>query len=218
MTELDENKILQAGIKPADHVQDAEAVEAESKATSNRERWILLVVAAIIILLDQGSKSVVESTLALYTYYAPIPALENIFRISHVTNTGVAFGLFPDGNLLFTLVALIVSVVIIIYNFRLAPGHRLLRLALGLQLGGAIGNLIDRLQQGYVTDFMDFGPWPVWNIADLAVVSGTVLLVWIMYQEEREEKKRAESLLEPNNQLDIQSESRTQQVDESSES
>jgi signal peptidase II len=111
-----------------------------------------------------------------------------------------------------------VSVVIIIYNFRLAPGHRLLRLALGLQLGGAIGNLIDRLQQGYVTDFMDFGLWPVWNIADLAVVSGTVLLVWIMYQEEREEKKRAESLLEPNNQLDIQSESRTQQVDESSES
>ena len=111
MTELDENKILQA----------VEAVETETKATSNRERWILLVVAAIIILLDQGSKSVVESTLALYTYYAPIPALENIFRISHVTNTGVAFGLFPDGNLLFTLVALIVAIVTLVALFVTDP-------------------------------------------------------------------------------------------------
>jgi signal peptidase II len=156
--------------------------------------------------------------LALYTYYAPIPALENIFRISHVTNTGVAFGLFPDGNLLFTLVALIVSIVIIVYNFRLTPGHRLLRLALGLQVGGALGNLIDRLQQGYVTDFMDFGPWPVWNVADLAVVSGTVLLVWIMYREERAEKKRAESISEPNTQPESQSKARSQPIDESSKS
>jgi len=201
MTELDENKILQA----------IEPIETETKATSNRERWVLLVVAAIVILLDQGSKSVVESTLALYTYYAPIPALENIFRISHVTNTGVAFGLFPDGNLLFTVVALIVSIVIIVYNFRLAPGHRLLRLALGLQLGGALGNLIDRLQQGYVTDFMDFGPWPVWNIADLAVVSGTILLVWIMYQEERQEKRQEQS------QPDSQSDVRARQINESSD-
>ena len=201
MTELDENKILQA----------IEPIETETKATSNRERWVLLVVAAIVILLDQGSKSVVESTLALYTYYAPIPALENIFRISHVTNTGVAFGLFPDGNLLFTVVALIVSIVNIVYNFRLAPGHRLLRLALGLQLGGALGNLIDRLQQGYVTDFMDFGPWPVWNIADLAVVSGTILLVWIMYQEERQEKRQEQS------QPDSQSDVRARQINESSD-
>jgi signal peptidase II len=208
MSELDENKIFQA----------VESVETETKAPSNSERWILFVVAAIIILLDQGSKSVVESTLALYTYYAPIPALENIFRISHVTNTGVAFGLFPDGNLLFTLVALIVSIVIIVYNFRLTPGHRLLRLALGLQVGGALGNLIDRLQQGYVTDFMDFGPWPVWNVADLAVVSGTVLLVWIMYREERAEKKRAESISEPNTQPESQSKARSQPIDESSKS
>jgi signal peptidase II len=119
---------------------------------------------------------------------------------------------------LFTLVALIVSTAIIIYNFRLEPGHRMLRLALGLQLGGAIGNLIDRLQRGFVTDFMDFGPWPVWNIADLAVVSGTVLLIWIMYQEEREEKKRAASMPEPNSRLDVPSDAQAQEVDEGSNS
>ena len=206
MTELDKNKTLKA------------EAPAATESTSNKERWILLIVALIIILLDQWSKSLVESKLALYTYYAPFPALENIFRISHVTNTGVAFGLFPDGNLIFTLVALIVSIVIIVYNFMLAPGHRLLRLALGLQLGGALGNLIDRLQQGYVTDFMDFGPWPVWNIADLAVVSGTALLVWIMYREEREEKKRAATMSEPNTHLENQTEVNTQQLDESSNS
>ena len=216
MTELDENQILQAGIESKDNPVDIESAETETKSASSRERWILIIVAALIILLDQGSKTIVRSTLELYTYFAPIPGLENFFRITHITNTGVAFGLFPDGNLLFTLVALIVSTAIIIYNFRLETGHRMLRLALGLQLGGALGNLIDRLQRGFVTDFMDFGPWPVWNIADLAVVSGTVLLIWIMYQEEREEKKRAASMPEPNSRLDVPSDAQAQEVDEGS--
>jgi signal peptidase II len=162
--------------------------ETEIKPASNRERWILYIVAITVIVLDQWSKYLVKANLELYTYYAPIPEIENFFRLSHVTNTGMAFGLFPSGGWLFTLLAPIVSIAIIIYNQKLEPGNRLLRLALGLQLGGALGNLIDRLTQGYVTDFMDFGPWPVWNIADLAVVSGTVLLAFVLFQEERQAK------------------------------
>jgi len=218
MSESEENSILET---PAGtETQDGEVggTENEGNPASKRERWILFVIAAIIILLDQGSKYIVKSTLELYTYYAPIPELENFFRITHITNTGVAFGLFPNGNLLFTIVALIVSVAIIIYNSRLEPGNRLLRLALGLQLGGAMGNLIDRLQQGSVTDFMDFGPWPVWNIADLAVVSGTILLVLIMYLEERREKELSAGESDPEGQTKGHSKATVQQFDESSTS
>lgn len=173
----------------------SERVPGEEIANpANRyEKWILYIVAATVILLDQWSKNVVKTYLDVNTYFAPIPEIQNFFRITHVTNTGMAFGLFPGGSWLFTLLAPIVSIAIIIYNQKLELGNRLLRLALGLQLGGALGNLIDRLTQGFVTDFMDFGPWPVWNIADLAVVSGTLLLAVVLFQEEREAKK-SESL------------------------
>ena len=65
----------------------------------------------------------------------------------------------------------------------------MLRLALGLQLGGALGNLIDRFRIGHVTDFFDFGPWPVFNFADFFVVSGAILLAWIFWQEDRQANK-----------------------------
>ncbi len=182
------------------------APQEEGKPVHKYERWILYIVATSVILLDQWSKSLVKSNLELYTYYAPIPALKNFFRITHVTNTGMAFGLFPGGSWIFTLLAPIVSIAIIIYNQKLELGNRLLRLALGLQLGGALGNLIDRITQGYVTDFMDFGPWPVWNIADLAVVSGTVLLAFVLFQEEREAKASAVKESEENDQADDQAE------------
>jgi signal peptidase II len=213
MTKSSENVISDIPANKNERDQENETTEATSKQSSNRERWILFIVAGIIILLDQASKNLVESSLALYTYYAPIPELENIFRITHISNTGVAFGLFQNGNTVFAIFAVIVAIAIIIYNFKLEPGHKLLRLALGLQVGGALGNLIDRTRQGYVTDFMDFGPWPVWNIADLAIVSGTILLVLIMFREEREEKRlAAEKSTEP------QTETTAQQFDESSTS
>lgn len=180
--------------------------ETENKPTNRFERWILYIVAISVILLDQWTKQLVKTSLELYTYYAPIPALKNFFRITHVTNTGMAFGLFPSGSFLFTLLAPIVSIAIIVYNQKLELGNPLLRLALGLQLGGALGNLIDRLTQGYVTDFMDFGPWPVWNIADLAVVTGTALLAFVLFQEERQAKKSNSESLGEDDQTDDQSE------------
>jgi len=180
--------------------------ETENKPTNRFERWILYIVAVSVILLDQWTKQLVKTSLELYTYYAPIPALKNFFRITHVTNTGMAFGLFPSGSFLFTLLAPIVSIAIVVYNQKLELGNPLLRLALGLQLGGALGNLIDRLTQGYVTDFMDFGPWPVWNIADLAVVTGTALLAFVLFQEERQAKKSNSESLGEDDQTDDQSE------------
>ncbi len=215
MTESGENQIAETLDDTAEQVEEQEATETENKSSRSWEWLILFLVAGMIILFDQYSKYLVESSLPLFTYYAPIPELENIFRITHVSNTGVAFGLFQDGNSIFTILAIIVSIAIIIYNARLESGHKLLRLALGLQMGGALGNMIDRTRQGYVTDFMDIGPWPVWNVADLAIVSGTILLVLIMFREEREEQRAAALKAADDDQAEPQTEVIGPQVDES---
>jgi signal peptidase II len=177
-------------------VQEDERSAAPPRATLT-EQSLLLLVAAGAIIADQVSKLVVEQQLALNRSWAPFPEYAHLFRITHVSNTGAAFGLFPSGSLLFGFVAAIVSVLILFYNYRLTAGHRLLRAALGLQMGGALGNLIDRLRIGHVTDFLDFGPWPVFNLADLWIVSGVVLLGLLMLHEERAALRARRALIPP---------------------
>ncbi len=154
---------------------------------SLREKTVLLVVTAVVLVFDQFSKYIVEAHLPLYTSWTPWPAFAHLFQFTHATNTGAAFGLFPGGSLFFTVVAVIVSLFILFYNHTLPGGQRVLRLGLGLQMGGALGNLIDRLRLGHVTDFLDFGPWPVFNLADMAIVTGVVVLALLMLQEWRVE-------------------------------
>lgn len=138
-------------------------------------------IAGIVILLDQLSKYLVEALLPLYRSWSPIELIPAL-RISHVSNSGSAFGLFPAQSQLFAWAALFVAIGIVIYNFKLGAGQTPLRFALGLQLGGALGNLIDRLRMGHVTDFIDFGPW-VFNLADVAIILGALMLAWVLWQE-----------------------------------
>ena len=161
---------------------------SERTINSNRERWLLFAIAGLVLILDILSKEIIRNNLPLYTYWAPFPALEQFFRFTHKSNTGVAFGLFQNANLLFAIFASIVSIGIIFFNQKLEPGNALLRIALGLQLGGALGNLIDRILFGSVTDFLDFGPWPVFNVADTAVVAGVLLMGFVILREERREQ------------------------------
>ncbi len=154
------------------------------------ERLILFIVALVAIGLDQFTKYLVESNLALFEVYAPIPSLESVFRIFHIYNTGATFGLFAGGGDIFRYLAIVVSLGIIYYNHILPGNQRLLRLALGLQMGGALGNMIDRFRLGHVTDFIDIGPWYIFNLADLAVVSGAVILGVLVWRESRELKAR----------------------------
>lgn len=158
--------------------------EAAPPATLS-ERAILLIVAAVIILFDHLTKLIIEATLPLYQSWTPFEALPFV-RITHVSNTGAAFGIFPEANMVFMVIAIGVSLFIVGYNYHLPGQHRLLRLALGLQLGGAIGNLIDRFRLGHVTDFVDIGPLAVFNVADAAIVSGVAALVIVMLAEEWE--------------------------------
>jgi len=158
----------------------------EQKA-SGKERVLTYIVASSILLLDLLTKLVVEDRLRINENYVPIESLEPFFKITHVSNTGAAFGLFPSGSKVIMVIAVIVSIVIIVYNQKLPANHKLFRLALGLQLGGALGNLLSRIRIGHVTDFLDFGPWPVSNVADISIVLGTILLGLLMILEKEEE-------------------------------
>jgi signal peptidase II len=110
-----------------------------------------------------------------------------------VTNTGAAFGLFQNANLFFVIVGIVVSTAIVVYHRFVPDGMWLVRLSLGLQLGGALGNLIDRLTVGHVIDFLDFQIWPVFNVADSSIVCGAILLALLILWEERQEKRGLES-------------------------
>jgi len=169
---------------------DVPAGDNENPASFG-EKSLLFLVMGLVLIVDQLTKYIVESWLEFNTSWAPIPALENIFRFTHVTNTGAAFGLFPGGSAIIMVIAVVVSLFIIIYNTKLPANHYLYRVALGLMLGGALGNFIDRVRQGYVTDFMDIGPWPVWNVSDLCVVTGVILLMFLMFMEQRREAAAA---------------------------
>ena len=161
--------------------------------------WILPVTAAGVVLVDQLSKYLVVTRLREGQSCDLAPWLAPIFHITHVTNTGAAFGLFRGLGGLFVVVAVVVIAVILLYSHELSAGPRLTRVALGLQLGGAIGNnLVDRLRQGYVVDFIDlnFWPlreWPVFNVADSSIVAGVIVLALLMVREEwlAREKKQA---------------------------
>lgn len=156
---------------------------SESKARSRWARLVLPLAAALVLLADQGSKYIVVNSLRRYEEWVPIPALQWLFAITYTTNTGAAFGIFPDGSLFFTVIAVVVAVVILVYHRQLAAHQWLLRFSLGLQLGGALGNLLDRLIRGYVVDFIYFKFWPVFNVADSCIVVGVALMAYFLLKE-----------------------------------
>lgn len=139
-----------------------------------------------VVTLDQVTKALVVSNLALYESWAPIESLSHLFTITYTTNTGAAFGILPNKSLVFLVIDVIIIIGLLYYYFTLSTkGDWPTRLALGLMLGGASGNLIDRVRQGHVTDFIHFSFWPVFNIADSCIVIGVVLLTAILLWQDR---------------------------------
>jgi signal peptidase II len=142
---------------------------------------LFLGLAALVVLLDQATKRLAEDRLEKTGVRSiPLPGVGDYLRFTYVENRGAAFGLLQDQTAFFVFVGvLVVGVIAASYRYLPRSGFRL-HLALGLQLGGAIGNLIDRIRQGYVVDFVDFGYhsnwWPVFNVADSAIVVGVALL------------------------------------------
>jgi len=148
-------------------------------------------IAGGIIILDQWTKFLLRSNLAVGETWSPWPWLAPYARVVHWYNTGVAFGMFQDNNILFLALALIVSAGILYYFPRVPRSEWALRLALSMQLGGALGNAIDRIQFGYVIDFISVGNFPVWNVADASITMGVVVLLAGIWLQERNAKKAA---------------------------
>jgi len=172
---------------------------------------LLFSLTLFLLALDQATKYLVRQNLAVNEAWAPIPALSKIFTITHVRNTGVAFGQLPGLGWIFMLVNIGVLVAVLVYYPRIPAGNWLLRLAMPLVLAGDLGNVIDRLRTAflhsqvtgsfwaslpyaYVTDFFDFKIWAVFNIADLCVVSGTAIIAWVLWQAEKTEMAKEQSL------------------------
>jgi signal peptidase II len=165
----------------------------------NPKQSFALGAFAISLPLDLITKLLVERNLS---YADRIPVIEGFFYLTHVRNPGAAFGLFSDGDpqtRMFVFIAISIAAVLIILSFfrQLAPGDRLSALALGLILGGAVGNLIDRIFRGEVVDFLHFKiwrgySWPDFNFADSFIVVGVGLLVLELLASEGEDRAAAE--------------------------
>ena len=156
-----------------------------------RDYLMLLGLAGVIIALDQWTKWLVRTNLPFEGTWLPgwLNWLSPYARIVYWSNSGAAFGSFQNGNSVFTVLAILVIAAIIYYFPRVEAGDWTLRLAMGLQMGGASGNLIDRLLIGKVTDFISIGTFPVFNVSDSSITVGVIVLLLGVWIKERAEKK-----------------------------
>lgn len=152
----------------------------------------MLVTAGLVILIDQAVKYFVSAALPLGAAWSPLPGPNPLIQIVHAANTGFAFGLFKNLGVVSILVPLIISGFIVFYVRRLRADQKFMAVALGLTLGGALGNVIDRLRIGYVIDYFDIGVGALRNasnFADWSIVLGVILLSVAMLLEERKQKQ-----------------------------
>ncbi len=162
---------------------------------------ILIAIAGTIVFLDQLTKNAVRQSLNYGESWMPLEWLAPYARILHIQNTGAAFGMFKDGSLIFTGLAILVTIFIIYYYPQVPKEEWPLRLAMGMQMGGALGNLIDRLRLGHVTDFISVGNFPIFNIADSSISVGAVVLILGIWISERKEKKEKQKEKEKQEEL-----------------
>lgn len=155
-----------------------------------RGRWgLLLGLAALIVLIDQVTKEWIIRDLALYESSEPIPALSDVFRFTHSTNTGAAFGILPNSGDLFLVLALGIVLALLYFYPRIPAAGLPTRVGVALVMGGALGNVIDRLRHGHVTDFIHYRIPDlisnVSNLADHAIVLGVIVIVLDSFRLER---------------------------------
>lgn len=148
-----------------------------------KRRYVLLL-ASIVFVLDQLTKR------SIVNHFYPgqsIPIVPSLLSLTYVQNTGGAFGILPHGTLLLAAAAVLAVICVGVYTIRYqGTMPRVLAVGIGLPLGGAVGNLIDRMVRGFVVDFIDahiqIHQWPVFNVADSAICIGVGCLVVLNWQ------------------------------------
>jgi len=148
--------------------------------TKKLMNFVFALSAVIILLLDQYTKYWIKANLPASSSLEVIP---NIFYITHVKNTGAAFGLFQDGTKILTIISIIAIILIVVIKIMLRFNSYFFNVSLGLILGGALGNLVDRFFIGEVTDFLHFVYWPVFNVADSSIVVGFIIVIILLFKE-----------------------------------
>lgn len=159
--------------------------------------WIFfLSVILFTVAVDQWTKQFIVNNLMMYESRQPIPAIGEFFRITRSFNTGAAFGILSNASDIFLIIAVVIVSVILFLYPRLPQGQWLLRFALALIVGGALGNAIDRILYGHVVDFINYRiPNVISNVSNLAdhAITGGVVLVLIhnLIQDRRERREKA---------------------------
>lgn len=139
------------------------------------------LTALFTLAADQVSKYLVQ----LYLEEGQtVPLIPHVFHLTYIRNPGAAFGILAHKTGIFVMVALVVVVGVLWASRRFEKEGFLLRFSLGLVMGGALGNLLDRLRYGLVVDFLDFRIWPVFNLADTGIVVGTFFLLLVLWRKE----------------------------------
>jgi signal peptidase II len=144
----------------------------------------IIGIAAIVFALDQATKFLVLRYIPLGESWSLFPTLARLAKLTFITNTGAAFGMFPQLSMVFLVIAIAVVILLVIFYHHLPIESVWVRISLGLLLGGAMGNLMDRILRGHVVDFVDIGFWPIFNIADLSIVSGVCILAYYLWEED----------------------------------
>ena len=166
------NSLSETNSEPNSAAESAVANSVPSRIAMYRDR-IFGAAVVLVVFFDQLTKFLVRENIEL-THSVPS---SGFFRLTHYTNTGTIFGLFQNATAILTVVSIIaIGFLIYFYRSQRAP-TLIMRGAIGILMGGAIGNLIDRLAMGGVTDFVDVGPWPIFNIADASITVGIFLLI-----------------------------------------
>ena len=184
---------MESGIVLINGVKSKELITVEARLKRNLCAYFWLVfITTVILILDQWTKWLVRTNLEFGEMWSPFDWLTPYARIVHWHNTGVAFGMFQGMGWLFAILALIVSIFIIYFYGRVPSEDWPLRLALILQLSGALGNFIDRITIGHVTDFISVGNFAVFNVADSCITVGVIVMILGFWYMERKEKKLRE--------------------------
>ncbi len=151
---------------------------------------MMYIISIVIVALDQLVKHLIRTGM---TYRQSIPVIKNVLHLSYVKNTGMSFGLFPGVNIVFLVIATIIVLSIVIFERRGKLKTPAERFFFGMILGGAAGNLIDRYLFGFITDFIDFRIFPVFNIADSCICVGAFFL-FIIYFKKKPESSGGEDI------------------------
>ena len=146
-----------------------------------------LGIGIFVFIIDQLVKLFVVSTMHIGQ---SIPVIDGIFSITYVLNPGAAFGMLEHQRWIFILAAMGVMMIAAVCYRHIQRENMFIRCGSGLLLGGAAGNLADRIQTGLVIDFFDFHIWPVFNLADVAICVGAGILIWDIWQRRNEDEDK----------------------------